>query len=114
MNLNEIFEVVKNVATVTGGTILKKEFLMTDKGSYLFLNTVDDTEALNEYLNESDLIPVIVSNRNLKYEVDDILEIETNVFNLLSQECLMVQGSYLYTVFNCKIVGMRLIAKDVL
>lgn len=114
MNLREMNIVVNNIANIVGGTVLMREFLQTDKMLYLFLHEVDDLEALNTMLNNNGLKAIVVSKREKKYEIDDMLEFETDVFEFLGQDCLMIQGSYLFEVFNNKIKNMRLISKNVL
>jgi len=116
VKLNEVYEVVKNVANITGGTIFKKEYLYTDKCLYLFLNDVsEDLDLLIAFLNQNTNVhPILVITQEKRYEIDEELALETSVFNHLKENCQAVQGDYLLQIVNGKIAQKRLISKNAL
>lgn len=117
MLLNDVNLVVQKVAKTIEGTVLKKEYLKTNSGLYLFLHTVElaeDLPDLQNFLSQNNIKPILVISKDDKYEIDDELEIESSVFNLLKTEVLAIQGNYLLYITNGKIVNKRLISKNVL
>ena len=116
MNLNEVHEVVKNVANITGGTIFNKEYLNTDRYLYLFLNDVsEDLDLLITFLNQNTKVhPILVITQEKKYEIDDELVLESSVFNHLKDNCQAVQGDFLLQIVNGKVAQKRLISKNAL
>jgi len=114
MILNDIKEICQHIAAKVGGTVSKKEFLITNKNIYILCHDIDDVNDFMLWLNANSVVPILVITRELSYEIGDKVEPETNVFVPFLNDCLAFQNDRILNITDGFVTIIQEIEENVI
>lgn len=98
MTLSEVGKVSQDVATAVGGTVVRKEFVMTNKNIYVLCHEVDNLNDFLIWISENRIVPLLIIKQEVPYQVGDEVTAETDLFVYFMNDVQAIQGKQLLRI----------------
>ncbi len=107
MNLSEINEVTKRIAEKVRGTVIRKEFLITDKKVYIVANNIEEVDDFVLWTQSNGIVPLIVNTSEFQYVVGDTYNHESKFSEVFGKDVLIIQGDNILHIVNNIVVTIE-------